>query len=168
MKKRLLFISLFALSILINTLPLLIFKNALVFTAQSAVSVVIMVLVSINGIISYFLRHKGNFLSFGKPRGNALSDDKDYTFTKEYNKEFSWQFTVYCLTIPFYIPCIFFVSKWEHLLWTLCILIIPQLIYVAYGILNTFKDVKDYRLEHQKQAKELQEQIKNEEMGRFK
>lgn len=168
MKKRILFAGLFTLSILINTAPLLIFKNSIVFSTQSVVSVIIMTLVSINGVASYFLRHKGNFLSFGKPRGNALSDDKDYTFTKEYNKEFFWQFTVYCIAIPFYIPCIFFVSEWEHLLWTLCILIIPQLIYVVYGILNTFKDVKEYRLEQQKQEKELQEQLKNEEMGRFK
>ena len=140
MKKRVLFIGLLTLSILINSATLLIFKNSILLSTQSIVSVIIMLLVTTNGIISYFFRHKGNYLSFGKPRGSALSADKDYTFTKEYNKEFFWQFTVYCFSIPFYIPCVFFVAKWEDLLWTLTILLIPQFIYIVYGILNTLKD----------------------------
>ena len=166
--KKVIFSGLFAISVLVNIIPLLVFKDAIVISKQSLISVMIMVLVSINGIMSYFLRHKGNFLSFGKPRGSALSADKEYTFTEEYNKEFYWQFLVYFLTIPFYIPCIFFVSEWTHLLWTLCVLLVPQAIYVAYGILNTVKEVKEHRLAQQKREEELKEQMRKEELGRFK
>ncbi len=158
----------FAISLLINAVPLFIFRDALVFSKQSIVSLVIMILVSINGIACYLLRHKGNFLPLGKPRGDALSADKDYTFTKEYKKEFYWQFAVYALSIPFFLPCIFFVSKWEQSLWTLCVAFVPQFIYIVYGISNTVKEAKEYRELKEKQERELKEQEQKEELGRFK
>lgn len=166
--RKTVFICLFALSVLVNTVPLLIFKDSMVFSAQSVVSVVIMLLVSANGILSYFFRHKGNFLLLRKSHGSIFSANKDYTFTKEYSREFFWQFLVYCMAIPFYIPCIFFVSKWEHTLWTLCVLFAPHVIYVVYGIGSTVKDVKEYRAAQQKTEQELKEQMQKEEQGRFK
>lgn len=166
--KKIIFICFFALSVLINIVPLLIFRDSMVFSEQSIASAGIMILVSANGILSYFLRHKGNFLSLRRRQFGAFSANKDYTYTKEYNREFFWQFLVYCLAIPFYIPCIFFVSKWPHLLWTLCVLFAPQVIYIVYGISNTLKDVKEYRLAKQKKEQELKEQMQKEELGRFK
>ena len=166
--KKVIFISLFAISVLVNIVPLLIFRDSIMISNLSLFSAVTMILISANGILSYFLRHKGNFLSFGKPRGSAFSEDKDYTFTKEYSKEFFWQFLIYCLAIPFYIPCIFFVSKRVHLLWTLCVLLVPQAVFVVYGISNTVKDVKEHQLTLQKREQELKEQMQKEEMGRFK
>lgn len=168
MKKKLIFIGILLTSVLVNTLPLFIFKDSIVLSKQSSVSFVVMLLVSANGTASYFLRHKGNFLSFGKPRGSALSEDKAYTFTDEYQKAFFLQFSVYWFAIPFYLPCIFFVSEWVHLLWTLCVIFVPQVIFIAFGVFTTIKEAKDYRLLQRNQDQELREQQKREEMGRFK
>ena len=168
MKKRLLFLCFFSFSVLINIIPLLIFKGKAVISNYSYAAIGVITLVSANGILSYFLRHKGNFLSFATPRGDIWGSDKDYTFSKEYNREFYWQFVVYFVTSPFYIPCIFFPSNWLHTLWTLCVLFAPQMVYVVYGILSTLKDVKEYRATQQKREQELKEQQQREEMGRFK
>lgn len=168
MKKKLIFIGILLTSVLLNTLPLLIFKDNIVLSKQSLASLVIMLLVSANGIISYLLRHKGFFLSFGSSIGIAFSEDKAYTFTEEYKKEFFWQFTVYWFAIPFYIPCIFFASEWVHFLWTLCVIFAPQLIFVAWGVATTIKEAKEYRELQRQREQELKEQQKKEEMGRFK
>lgn len=168
MKKKLVFACVLLLSVIFNIIPVFILKNNISISRHSYIPLIIMTLVSANGILSYFLRHKGNFLAFGKPRGSALSSDKNYTFTTQYQNEFYWMFLIYCVTIPFYIPCIFFTTKWIHTLWTLCILATPQVIYIIHGISQTLKDINEYQAEKQKRDQQLKEQQRREEMGHFK
>lgn len=165
--KRLL--ALFVSSVLINIIPLFFFKEKAAISTYSVPAVAIMLLVIIKGISAYLLRHKGNLLLLGRPRHIFLfSSDKAYAFTQEYTNEFNWMFLVYCTAIPFYIPCIFFVSKWVHTLWTLCVLSAPQIIYFIYGISKTVRHVKAYKATQQKQAQELKAQQQREELGHFK
>lgn len=168
MKKRLIFIFFMSISILINTIPLFVFKHSIAFSMLSRFPLIVMILVSVNGILSYFFRHKRNFLHFGTPRGSIVVTNKDYIFSKEYIREFYWNFIVYCFAIPFYIPCIFFSTKPIHSLWTLCVLSAPQIVFIVYGIMNTLKDVKEDKLKKEQLAKERLEQERREELGKWK
>ena len=167
MRKRLLFLLFMSISVLINSIFMLIFKDCISFSESSAFSALIMIFASANGLLSYFLRHKKNYLSFGTPRGGAFGPDLEFTFTEQYNREFFWQFSVYWFAIPFYVPCIFFATKPIHSLWTLVVLAVPQIVYIGYGIVNTLKDVNEYKSRKQKRDQELKEQQQREELGRF-
>lgn len=167
-KKILIFISFFAFSVLINVIPLIVFKDKAAVSEQSYYSIIIMILVSIYGISAYFLRHEGIYLMFQKYRFPVSDDDIEYTYTTEYMNNFYLMFLIYWLAVPFYIPCIFFVSKWEHTLWTICVLLTPQIIYLILGIFDTLKNIKEYQLKQQQLAQELKEQQAREEMGHFK
>ena len=168
MKKKIVFLCFLAVSVLLNLIPLFVFKNNITFPEHSYFPIIAMTLLSLNGILSYILRHKNNYLSFGTPRGRALGADQTHTFSKEYRREFYWQFIVYWVAIPFHIPCIFFSNKPIHSIWTLCVIFAPQLVFVIYGLINTFKDVKESRSKQLEQEKELKEQQRREESGHFK
>ena len=166
--KKVIYICLFSFSVLINLLILYFFREKAVFSGYSFPAVAVMFLVTINGVVSFFLRHKGNFLPFGAPRGGVFLEDRGDTFGEEYKNEFYWMFLVYCMAIPFYIPCIFFASEWKHTLWTLCVLFVPQIAFIIHGISKTMRDVKEYKVLKQKQEQELKEQQRREELGFFK
>ena len=171
MKKRKIFICIFSAAVLINVVPLLIFKDKAALSNYWYYQAILMILVSIKGVLAFFLRHKGNCLGdYRRPvTARFFSEDKDYTFTEEYEKEFFWQFCIYWFAIPFYIPCIFFVSgPWGSILWTMCVFFGPLLVYIIYGISCTLKDVKEYRTIQKNRDQELKEQERREEMGRFK
>ena len=169
MKKRKIFLCVVSVSVLINVIPLLIFKNKASLSNYSYFSVIIMIMAVIHGVFSFFLRHKRNFLLARKYAGSVFSEDKDYTFTEKYEREFFWQFCVFWFAIPFYIPCIFFVSgRFLRFLLPVCVYFIPQLIYIVYGISGTLKNVKEYRALQEKQKQELMEAQRREEMGYFK
>lgn len=175
-KKILIFISLLAFSVLINIIPLFVFKDKFAISERSYSSffpIIIMILVSINGITAYFLRHKCNLLEFELGLAYRVflifSDDQDYTFTEKYINNFYWDSLIYWFAVSFYIPCIFFISEWWHkIIWTFCVYSAPHIIYLILGIFDIAKDVKEYRLNQQKQAQELKEQMAREEMGRFR
>lgn len=70
--------------------------------------------------------------------------------------------------IPLFIPCIFFTKKPIHLIWTLLVAALTILLEIAYGIADTMKDVKEDKIVKQRLKRELEEQKKREELGRFK
>ena len=47
------------------------------------------------------------------------------------------------------------------------VLAVPQIVYIGYGIVNTLKDVNEYKSRKQKRDQELKEQQQREELGRF-
>lgn len=166
-KKILIFISLFAFSVLINVIPLIVFKDKAAVSEPSYAPITIMIASIIYGIGVYRLCYKGAMYSEGLWI-YYFSDDKDYTFTDKYMNDFYWMSLIYWFTIPFYIPCIFFISEWKHALWAFCVFFAPRIIYLIWMIFDMSKDVKEYRLKQQKQAQELKEQQAREEMGHFK
>ena len=170
MKKRIVVICFFLFSLLINIIPLFVFKDKVGFSFVSIFSALAMIGIVMNGIQSYLFRHKTNYISFGTIRGitTMYGPDREVTFTKEYIRKFYWQFIVYWVAIPFYIPCIFFSTEVIHLLWILGVLFVPQVVYLAdiiVGLPNHLKENRDYR---EKREQELEEQKKREELGYFK
>ena len=170
MKKRIVVICFFLFSLLINIIPLFVLKDKVAFSNVSIYPVSAMIVVSIYGIDCYIGRHKKNYLSFGstKERSIRFGPDREVTFTKEYARKFYWQFIVYWVAIPFYIPCVFFSTEAVHLVWTLCVIFVPQVVYLAdiiVGLPNHLKENRDYR---EKREQELEEQKKREELGYFK
>ena len=167
MKKRLIFLLVLALSVFINTVPLIIFREKAGFSVYSPYSCIFMTVISTVALIAYDLRHKGNLLLEGR-RMRFYVSDRAITFSEEYSRTFFWQFTHYCAMIPLFIPCIFFTKKPIHLIWTLLVAALTILLEIAYGIADTMKDVKEDKIVKQRLKRELEEQKKREELGRFK
>ena len=168
MRRKVVFSVILAGVSIANIIPLFLFREHAGVSVYSFPALMLMILVAINGMFSYFFRHKRNYLIFGKSRGGVFSREKEETYTKNYKDEFFWMFLVYCSAIPFYLPCIFFVSEWIHTLWTLGVLSIPQLCFFVSEILKTLKEVKNNRIEKRKRDQELKMQQQREEMGYFK
>ena len=79
MKKRIVVICFFSLSLLINIIPLFIFKDKVGFTYISIYSLIFMIAMSLKGLFAYIFRHKRNYLKL-ENRSVSFSD-KAYTFT---------------------------------------------------------------------------------------
>jgi hypothetical protein len=164
-RKRILFIGIFSASLLINIVFLYIFEYDIAYTKFSRFPKTLMILVIINGVLSYFLRHVGNYLTFGGYRvafWNLISREME---RPEYESEFFWQFTLYWFAIPFYLPCIFFVSSNVHSLWALLVLLFPQIVYIAYEIRNMVRLQKQEKPLDDKVRRELNDPQTREENG---
>ena len=168
MKKRIVVICFFLFSLVINIIPLFVFKDKVGFSNASYYPLIVMVALSAHGLLCYFCRHKGNYLLYVRSPWGAFGSDQEYTFEKEYNQEFYWQFIVYCFVIPFYIPCIFFSTELVHLLWTMCVFIVLPIIYFTNDMVKDLRERKKTRREKQKREQELEDQRKREELGYFK
>lgn len=128
-----------------------------------------MIIMVIQAILSYVLRHKGNYLPFrrfGHP--NPFTTDKDYTFKDSYVNRFFFMLKVYCLAIPFYIPQIFLTSSYFESLWALVVFFFPQIVYVIMEIADTLKDVKEDKAKKEQLDKERLAQERREELGKWK
>ena len=122
----------------------------------------------IHAILSYVLRHKGNYLPFrrfGHP--DPFATDKDHAFENSYMKRFSIMLGIYCIAIPFYIPQIFLTSSYTETLWALAVFFFPQFVYGILGIADTFKDVKEDKAKKEQLEKERLAQEQREEMGKW-
>ena len=151
-----------------NIIPVIIFKEDAQITKYSVPAIVIMSFVIFNGVVAFFLRHKGNYLIFKKHRANEFGSDKEYTFSQEYQKRFFLMLGIYCAAIPFYIPLIFLLTSYVQTLWVLVVLFVPQAIFIAQEIGDTMKDVKQAEIKRKQQEEELKEQQKREELGYWK
>ena len=167
MKKRLIFLLCFSVSLIINIIPLFVFKEKVAFSNVSYYPLIVMVVLSAHGLLCYFCRHSGNYLLYVRTRWGMFGSDQDYTFEKEYSREFYWQFIVYCFAMPFYIPCVFFSTKFVHLLWTMCVFVALPLVYFINDMVKYFKDIKEKRKKSLKREQELKKQKEREELGYF-
>ena len=154
--------------LVLNVIPIIIFFKSCRLSVYSFPVFAVMAYVIINGVISYFFRHKGNFLMIRRYRSELFRDDQDVTFTDGYEREFRWMLLIYCIPIPFYLPIGFFASSWSHTLWTLLVFLLPQLIFLGYGIYETAQHVKSEKLRREQLENELKEQERREELGFWK
>ena len=99
---------------------------------------------------------------------NIFSEDKEYTFTEEYERKFRWMLLVYFAAIPFYLPIICFATTWQQILWSLLVAFVPQGIFIGCGIAGTIGEAKKERLRQAQLEKERIEQERREELGRWK
>lgn len=154
--------------LIINIIPILVFAERSMISVYSFPPTAVMALVVLNGVLSCIFKHKGNFLMISKYPGFIFLDDKEYTFTEEYEREFRWMLLVYCAAIPFYLPIIFFASSWPQTLWALLVFFIPQAIFVGHGIYQTVQEVKKEKRKQEQLEKERIEQERREELGYWK
>ena len=167
MKKRLIYLLCFSVSLLINIIPLFVFKEKAAFNDYSLYPLIIMIGMSLNGLVDCsklfrigFGRQTHFFPSVSRLFGESSEEENE--------RAFFWQSIVFWVAIPFYIPCIFFCTKYEHLGWTILVFIAPQIIYISYFLIVILIDAKKDKRIKQKYEQELKEQQKREEMGRFK
>ena len=175
MKKRLIFLGFLSLSVLINAIILLIFKDKFIHREQliasltSFIALILMMIMVLMGILSYFNRRKGNLLSFGTARNVIWIIERNCTYTEEQRRDFYWKFILFWFVIPFHIPCIIFSTKEYHALWSLALFFIPQIVYfISEVTIPMHKEKKKQKLIREKEEQEQKEQQKREEMGYFK
>jgi len=151
-----------------NIIAVVVNKDDAQITRYSVPAILLMALMSVNGALAYFLRHKGNYLIFKKHRPSAFGSDKDHTYSAEYQKRFFTMLNIYCAAIPFYIPLIFLLSSYVQTLWALVVFVLPQAFFIAQEIGDFRKDAKEAEIKRKKQDEELKEQQKREELGYWK
>ncbi len=153
--------------VLLNAALCLVFRDTATVTAYSFPAAAVMLLVTLNGISACICKHKGNFFVLSR-YNNPFVSDRAYTFTPEYEREFSLSFFIYFAAIPFYLPLIFFTTTWPQTLWVLLVLAVPQIIFAVQGAIETIKNAKADRQKKQQLHQELLAQKQREEMGRWK
>ena len=171
MKKREKIITLsilYALLLIVNVIPVIVNREEAQITKYSVPAIMLMLFVIINGVFSYFLRHKGNYLMFRKYKPNEFASDKDYTYSEEYLKRFFGMLEIYCAAIPFYIPLIFLTTRNIQTLLTLLVFATPQIIFIIQGISHTAKEFKQAEIRKKQNEEELKEQERREEQGYWK
>ena len=167
LKYRFIFLSVLIASVL-NILPVIVFWSKAAVSRYSLAPMGIMALVILNGILACIFKNKGNFLMIRNYRWSLFSEDREYTFTDAYERQFRWMLLIYCTSIPFYVPIIFFSSSWSNTLWTLLVLLIPQGSFIAYDIKKTVDDVKASKRHRERLEQERIKQEQREELGRWK
>ena len=170
MKKRtLLYFTIYVTVLIVNVLIVLAQINTANVSSFSLPAVFFMFTMIIHAVLSYFLRHKGNYLPFKRfTHPTPFASDRDDTFRDEYLNRFFFMFKVYCLAIPFYIPQIFLTSSPMQSLWSLVPLFFPQAVYVVMGVRDTLKEVKKDKVQKEQLEKERLEQERREELGKWK
>ena len=164
-KNTLLYFIIYSIVLITNVLIVLLHISNASISSFSLPAIFLMAAMIINAIISYCLRHKGNYLPFIRlARPNPFLSDRDYTFEDEYLNRFFFLLKVYCLVIPFYIPQIFLASSHLQSLWALVPFFVPQAVHIVMGIRGTLREVK----KEEQLKEELLEQERREELGEWK
>lgn len=166
MKKTLPYFIIYTVVLIVNILIVLSQMDNADISRFSLPALFLMLIMIIHAILSYLLRHKGNYLPFRRfAHPNPFAADKDYTYKNEYLSRFFFMLKVYCLVIPFYIPQLFFTSSYIQTLWALVPFFLPQIAYVVIGIRDTLSDVKKDKAKKEQLEKERLEQERREQLG---
>lgn len=168
-KKRYMYFIVYAFVLVANVAIVLFQISRANISTFSLPAIFLMIIMVMHAILSFALRHKGNYLMLrGFTQPNPFAEDKDYTFDHLYLKRFSLMLRVYCLPIPFYIPLIFFTSNYVESLGALIPFFAPQVVYIVMGILDTTAEVKEDKLKKQQIERERLEQERRESEGKWK
>ncbi|MBE6548006.1 MAG: hypothetical protein E7667_03895 [Ruminococcaceae bacterium] len=167
------FCIIFLLLTALSILSLVIFNGHVGITKYSYPAIALAVFHILYGLLAYALRRKGNYLAF---RTRLLRhwefipfmSDRAYTETEEYKQRFNFMLAIYYITVPLYIPCIFFTASAAAMPWAVLVPLVPQFIFVAMQIKTFSLEVKHRQEQKQALDRELDEQRKKEEMGRRK
>ena len=180
MKKRLLYLGVMAFSFSISIVPHLILKPEITFRENllGAMMVIYSMVCHIAHVVmAYFLRNKDNFVTVAKARKryslykSLFDDDHPLASTKEYKREFYWQFLLLSFPIPFYIPYILYLNghPGQPIIPALLFYALPQFVFFIHFLCTEIpQGLKIIREKEQKAQKELREQQEREEMGKFR
>ncbi len=157
----------------ITILPLLLFRQNIRVTKYSIPAICLCAFHIIYGLLAYALRHKRNYLPYSVRllrhfAFNLFESDKDYTYTKEYNRRFFRMLAVYFAVVPMYIPCILLTSAAAAMPVAVLIFLFPQLLFLYVAIRDFSNDVKFARQRKRQLQMEKQEQERREKLGKWK
>ena len=173
MKKKLALAGLYLAILALNVLPVALFWEEAQFTSFSILPTVLMGYMILKAATCYIFRHKGDYLHFyGMPSFFMLAffaEDKDYAYEEAYTKRFFRGLHLYLAAIPFQLPFIFFVGDDPlPMLLSLLVFIVPDGIFLSKGIRETLQEARERKEARARQEKELLEQQRREEEGKWR
>ncbi len=168
MSRRKIFKICVAISLIISIIPIVVFKSSVKLSIYSIFTAAILICVSVHGVICYYCRNKGNYLRRSIGHLYFMNTKNEANFTEEYRKSFFREFLIYWIAVPFYIPCILLCHSPILLSLPTAIFLTVRLIYAVTDITRTVKNANEYRINSENERKELSEQQKREEMGKFR
>ena len=164
--------------LVVSVLPMLLFMNRLQVTKYSIPAICFLAVHLVYGLIAYIFQNKGNFLRFSMYFICNIDfflfckEDKEYTFTKEYEKEFDQMLATYYSVVPMYAPCIFLSSAPTVMFVPLIVFALPQVLFIIKEARKKTSYVKErIRMEKQKRdviEQQRIEQERRESMGKWK
>lgn len=152
----------------LNIVPVIVSWEQAALTEFSLFPLVMMLIAILHGILAGFLKHKDNYFKIARSHWNAWREDRDETFTVEYEKEFRLSVLIYCVAVPFFIPTIFFVSGVPQIFLTIAVWTEPQVIFYIRSLIRLVREAKEAKIAQEKRQKELREQEAREEQGYWK
>ena len=168
----------FILICVVSILPIILFWDNIGITKYSLPAVAFLIFHLVYGLLAIIFQNKGNFLRFNPffllrlYRYRPFRTDKEYTYTREYEREFSKMLAIYFSTLPMYLPCILLTKTLVAMPIAMVVFGLPQIYFFTREIYNDFIYIKRRRSEDMQYKKwldkELEEQKKKEEMGKWK
>ena len=174
--RKFIYILIFVVALILNVLPIIIFKNDVAISKYSIVSIAFAICSVVYAVIAFLYKDKGNLFVVGRKywfyRALSLtfSDNESYTQGEEYKKEFGLSAFIYCITIPTYITFAFFAKGFYSALsqalgWTIVRLIAIIIFVIVPPIIKRIKAKKQQRM---KDEADRREQERRESMGEWK
>ncbi len=172
-KQRIIGIAGICVILLASVLPMVIFRDKLQVTRYSIPAICLLAFHVLYGLAACLFRHKGNYLRFRVIFirfffFNFLDPDREYTFTREYKRQFNRMLALYCVVLPLYAPCVFLTSTPAAMPLALIVFLLPQAVFIIAETRGLIGDVKDAKQDRKLRERELEEQKKREEAGRWR
>lgn len=163
---------------IVSILPMLLLWNRLQVTKYSIPAICFLVFHLLYGLTAYIFQHKGNFLRLNLYFLRQMDfflfckENKEYTFTKEYEQEFNRMLAIYYSVVPMYVPCIFLSATPTVMVVPLVVFAIPQ----VYLLIKEKREDAAYIKERIRMKKQMDdvleqqriEQERRESMGKWK
>ena len=171
--KKLIFIFLFVAILIACVLPVILNENAAI-SFNSTPAIVFGICSVVWAIIAFLNKEHGNAFLLGRRKLfitflRSLKDNLD-TDSDEYKKEFALSSFIFCVSIPFYIPLVFFANNFYvtlsltlsvtmlRIVFTFALVLIPRIVKIA-------QEKKKARIKDEADRKE---QERRESMGKWK
>ncbi len=173
--KKCLYVVLSVVVLILNALPMIIFRDDVAITKYSIVSIAFSVFSVVYAVIAFILKDKGNLFVAGKHwlyRAISMSFSKNESKAEDeaYKKEFELSAFIFCVTIPTYITFAFFANGFYSALsqalgWTIVRLMAMLVVVIVPPIVKEMKAKKQQRIKDEADRKE---QERRESMGEWK
>ena len=171
--KKIIYFAVAVLVLIASILPIVLSEDASL-TEYSAVSLTFALCSVIYAVIAFSQRNKGNLFVAGKhwvwrALRWSFSDNRAYTESDEYKKEFELSAFIWCITIPAYVSSAFFAGGFYSALsqalgWTIFRTIVILILCIALPMIKHAREKKQQRLRDEADRKE---QERRESMGKW-
>ena len=159
-------------SLLLNMIPVVLLWEQAGVTVFSSLPLLCMAYAVFIGLGACARKSTNSLFWFGERRHSFLFSEKEYTLSKNHDREFRWMLLVYFLPVPCYLPIILLANSAADMLWALLVLFAPQIVYMIIDgkalVKEVKKDVREQKEKKAKQERERLEQERREELGRWK